>query len=216
MKNKSVIAIIPARGGSSSIPNKNIINFYGKPLITWTIEQAVNSKYISDVYVSTDDKKISYISSKYGANVIERPGELATDFSPSEDALLHALSIIEKQRKISLVVFLQVTSPLRVAKDIDDAIEFFNHEKGDSLFSAAILGDFCVWAKKEEGLEMLERSAKLNPYLRQASYMLGIVYFEKGDMDKAMKQFVKYLALDPYNAAGHKAERVFKKGRGRI
>jgi YrbI family 3-deoxy-D-manno-octulosonate 8-phosphate phosphatase len=155
MKEKKIIAIIPARGGSRSIPNKNIIDFCGKPLIAWTIDQAANSKYISSIYVSTDDEKISIVSSKYGADIIKRPHEIATDSSPSEDALMHALLMVEKKKKIDTVVFLQATSPLRTTKDIDDAIEFFNCNRGDSLFSASVLGDFCVWSKKRGVLESI-------------------------------------------------------------
>lgn len=148
-----IICIIPARGGSKSIPQKNIIAFCGKPLIAWSIEQALDSKYVDKVYVTTDDKKIGEISEKYGAKVIWRPAELATDTSSSEDALLHAISIIETQTNIDAVLFLQATSPVRESKDIDEAIEKFLSENADSLFSAAILEDFCVWKLEDNDLK---------------------------------------------------------------
>ena len=113
MKNidtKKCVAIIPARGGSKSIPQKNIIEICGKPLISWTIEQAQSSNSINDVYVTTDDTMIARISEQCGAHVIQRPAELATDTASSEDALLHALDCIEKERPVDLVVFLQATS----------------------------------------------------------------------------------------------------------
>ena len=88
----NVIAIIPARGNSKGIKNKNIINFCNKPLIYWTIEQSLKSKHISqNVYVTSDNKDILDLSSSYGAIPILRPDELSTDTSSSEDALLHAI-----------------------------------------------------------------------------------------------------------------------------
>ena len=120
-------------------------DFLGKPLIGWSIEHALGSKSISEVYVTTDDKEIAEVSRKYGARIIQRPAELATDTSPAEGSLLHALFEIERKRKIDLVVLLQATSPVRDSDDINKAIEIFFSENADSLFSAAILEDFCVW-----------------------------------------------------------------------
>ena len=74
-----IIALIPARGGSKSIPRKNIKEIYGKSLISYSIDQAFQSKKISDIYVSTEDPEISKISRKYGAKIINRPAELASD-----------------------------------------------------------------------------------------------------------------------------------------
>ena len=141
----SCTAIIPARGGSKSITRKNVVDFCGKPMIAWTIEQALGSKYISEVYVTTDDSEIADISRQYGAKIIQRPGNLATDASASEEALSHAIREIEKDKKIDVVVFLQATSPVREKEDVDMAVEKFFSERADSLFSAAILDDFCAW-----------------------------------------------------------------------
>ncbi|MBU6431042.1 MAG: acylneuraminate cytidylyltransferase family protein [Patescibacteria group bacterium] len=143
-----IIAIIPARGGSKRISGKNIINFCGKPLLTWTIEHARNSKFINNVYVVTDNEKIAKVAKKSGAEIIEEPSEIASDLSTSESALIYALSKINKKTsndKIDYVVFLQATSPLRETKDIDNAINKIISEKGDSLFGGAELGDFCIW-----------------------------------------------------------------------
>ena len=120
----NVVAIIPARGNSKGIKNKNIINFCNKPLIYWTIKQSLKSKYIAqNVYVTSDNRDILDLSASYGAMPIIRPDELSGDTSSSEDALLHAIEIIEKTTSIDLVVFLQCTSPLREADDIDNAID---------------------------------------------------------------------------------------------
>ena len=106
-----IVAIIPARGGSKGIPKKNIMDFCGKPLIAWSIEQAFGCSLIDGVYVSTDDAEISRTSKEFGAQIITRPVELATDTSSSEIAILDAINQIEKGdgRKIDCVVFLQAT-----------------------------------------------------------------------------------------------------------
>lgn len=150
-QNKRIVAIIPARGGSKGIPKKNIMDFCGKPLIAWTIQQALGSAYIDEVYVSSDDADILRISKKFGAKGIVRPRSLARDTSSTEDALIHALSSISGD--VSIVVFLQATSPLRTASDIDKAIETFFSKKADSLFSAALLDDCCLWKKNNRKLE---------------------------------------------------------------
>jgi len=146
---KKIVAIILARGGSKGIPNKNIISFCGKPLVVWSIQQALSSKKIDKVYVSSDDKKILDLSWQFGAHGIKRPKVLARDTSTSEEALLHAIDQIEalSLRPVDAVVFLQPTSPLRDTFDIDGAIEDFIKNKLDSLFSAALLDDFCIWKK---------------------------------------------------------------------
>jgi len=146
-----IVAIIPARGGSKGIPKKNIIDFCGKPLIAWSILQAKRCSMIDEVYVSSDSDEIINISSNYGAETIRRPKELSTDASSSEDALSHAVSIIEKKSSIYTIVFMQATSPLREEKDIEGAIREFKSQKVDSLFSAARLEDFFIWKKTPSG-----------------------------------------------------------------
>ncbi|MDD5433882.1 MAG: acylneuraminate cytidylyltransferase [Nitrospira sp.] len=183
----NIVAIIPARGGSKSIPRKNIIDFCGKPLIAWSIELALASKYISDVYVTTDDKEIANVSQAYGAKIIWRPPELATDIASSEDALLHAISDIEKVRKIDLIVFLQATSPIRDTNDVDKAIEEFSSKKADSLFSAAVLEDFCIWEKAKSGIRSMTFDYKNRGRRqdRQPYYLEnGSIYIFKPDILK--------------------------------
>ena len=109
----NIVCIIPARGGSKGIPKKNTIEFCGKPLIVWSIEQAKASQYIKNVYVSSDDRKILKIAVESGAEIIKRPKKLATALSPSEEALQHAIHHIQKsdEEKIEIIVFLQATSP---------------------------------------------------------------------------------------------------------
>ena len=128
--NKEVLAIIPARGGSKRLPGKNIKDLNGKPLIAWTIDAALRSKYIDKSVVSTDDEIIAEISQKYGAEVpFIRPKELATDTASSIDVILHAINFYKtKGEPFEYVILLQPTSPLRTTEDIDHAFEMLNEE----------------------------------------------------------------------------------------
>ena len=124
--NKSVLAIIPARGGSKSIPRKNIKPLGGKPLIAYTIEEALKSKYIDRIILSTDDKEIAKVAMDYGAEVpFLRPKNLAKDTSSSLSVILHALEYLKREENYSpdIMVFLQPTSPFRKANHIDAGIE---------------------------------------------------------------------------------------------
>ncbi|MBN2406669.1 MAG: acylneuraminate cytidylyltransferase family protein [Elusimicrobia bacterium] len=145
----NVVAIIPARGGSKSIPGKNIMDFCGKPLIAWSILQAGSSCCVKEIYVTSDSSEILSVSESYGASAIERPAELSSDTASSEDALIHALGNIKTADKIDLVVFLQATSPLRYLSDIDNAVEKLIKAGADSLFSSAKLDDFLIWEEKD-------------------------------------------------------------------
>lgn len=114
-----VLAIITARGGSKRLPGKNIMDFCGKPLIAWTIEAA---KDCYRIVVTTDSEEIASISNDCGAEVITRPGELATDDARSIEVVIHALSILEWETNYML---LQPTSPLRTSEDIKKAYNLF-------------------------------------------------------------------------------------------
>ena len=142
-----IISIIPARGGSEGIPNKNIISIAGKPLLAWTIEQSIATKLISETYVSTNDDKIAKVAKQYGAAVIPRPEEINGDTDSSESALLHALNYLKKEKglKPDIVVFLHCTSPLRKKDDIDNAINLFIKDSADSLISGSLFEDFLFW-----------------------------------------------------------------------
>jgi len=143
----SIHSIILARGGSKGVPNKNIVDFCGKPLIAWTIEQCLQSENVDSVWVSSDSQEILNISKKYGAKTIQRPDNISGDFATSESAWLHAIKFIEESGSIDLVFAPQVTSPLREVKDIDTAIKLFQKEKYDSMFSSSIVEDLFFWEK---------------------------------------------------------------------
>jgi N-acylneuraminate cytidylyltransferase len=149
MSNK-VVAIIPARGGSKGIPRKNILEFCGRPLIAWSILQAVNTPEIDAVYVTSDDDEILDIATSYGAQKIKRPDEMSGDTSTSESAIAHALQGIEPAPAI--ILMLQPTSPLRKPDDLSSAVRQFKTEMWDSGFSGAVLEDFLIWKKNERGI----------------------------------------------------------------
>ncbi len=188
---KRTICIIPARGGSKGIPGKNLIDFCGRPLLQWSIFQARESGAIDEVYVSSDDRKILETAVAAGASPVERPASLAVDTASSEEALLHALDRAEEEKeKADTVVFLQATSPVREAGDIRAALKFFQEQKADSLFSAAVLDDICLWKKKEEALESLTfdyrkrgRRQDRNPYYLEN----GSIYIFKSDSLRTCK-----------------------------
>ncbi|MCK5039247.1 MAG: acylneuraminate cytidylyltransferase family protein [Thermoplasmata archaeon] len=121
-----VLAIIPARGGSKSIPGKNIKDLGGKPLISYTIQEALGSKYIDRVIVSTDDQNIANVANEYGAETpFIRPKNIAEDTSTSLSVILHTLKFLIEKHNYSpdIVVFLQPTSPFRTSLHIDSGIE---------------------------------------------------------------------------------------------
>jgi len=146
-----VDAIVLARGGSKGIQNKNIVDLCGKPLICWTLEQCVSSKYIRDIWVSSDNQRILEIASAYKTKLINRPTNISDDTATSESAWLHALEIIEKDGEVpDAIIAPQVTSPLRETADIDIGLEKFFNNHCDSLFSSNVVEDLFFWEQKED------------------------------------------------------------------
>lgn len=144
------LAIIPARGGSKSIPKKNIKNLTDKPLIAWSIQAAKKSKYVDRIIVSTDDEEIKNISLEYGAEVpFLRPHELAKDDTPSSEAIYFTMKklIEEENEAFDFILLLQPTSPLRDEKHIDNAIEMLveKQEHFNSLVSVTELEHPVYW-----------------------------------------------------------------------
>jgi len=144
------VAIIPARGGSKGLERKNIHPVAGKPLLAWSVLQALDSSHVDRVFVTTDDPAIAEVARAYGAEVIDRPEHISGDKATSESALLHALEEIAARHgaEPETVVFLQATSPLRKPGDIDRAVEVFRRETADSLISVTRADDLTIWEQR--------------------------------------------------------------------
>jgi N-acylneuraminate cytidylyltransferase len=122
LDNKTVLAVIAARGGSKGLPGKNLAEAVGKPVIAWSIESAKQSQYIDRLILSSDDADIISVAESWGCEApFVRPKELAGDTAKIEDALIHALDAV--QEEYDYLVLLQATSPLRAAEDIDSCLE---------------------------------------------------------------------------------------------
>lgn len=142
-----VTALIPARGGSKRLPRKNIKLLVDKPLIAWSIETAKASKYIDRVVVSTDDEEIKRISEQYGAEVpFLRPEYLSNDQASSFDVVKHAIDFLTLSRSNELIVLLQPTSPLRLASEIDTALEFFVQKNAKGVVSISETEHSPMWS----------------------------------------------------------------------
>lgn len=130
------IALITARGGSKGLPRKNILDLNGLPLIGWSIKAAQETPSIDHVYVTTEDTEIAKISSQYGAKIIERPSELAQDYSGSEVVIQHALEYLSKNGvQVNDVCLLQPTSPLRTHQHIEEAYDSYRDQKANCVIS---------------------------------------------------------------------------------
>lgn len=142
-KNKTFLAIIPARGGSKRLPHKNILDLAGKPLIAWSIEAALSSKYIDEIVVSSDDTSILEIATRYGIKTIKRPDILSSDTASSFDAVKHT---IENSDHYDYIVLLQPTSPLRKGIHIDEAIELLDSKNADAVISVCETDHSPLWS----------------------------------------------------------------------
>jgi CMP-N-acetylneuraminic acid synthetase len=132
-----ILGLIPARGGSKGVPNKNIKLLGEKPLICYTIEAGLATAEIDDLVVSTDSERIAEISKNAGANLpFLRPADLATDTSPSIDTVIHAVEFfVKKNVHFDAVCLLQPTCPFRTTEDIEEAVKTFKNQEADSLIS---------------------------------------------------------------------------------
>lgn len=142
-KNKTFLAIIPARGGSKRLPRKNVLNLNNKPLIVYSIEAGLKSKYIDKVVVTSDCDEILEISKKYSSDIIKRPDYLATDTSTTFDAIKHTINNFQDY---DYVILLQPTSPLRNEKHIDEAIELLEIKKANAIISVSQTDHSPLWS----------------------------------------------------------------------
>ncbi|MBU3198960.1 NTP transferase domain-containing protein [Clostridium estertheticum] len=196
-KNKKFLAIIPARGGSKSIPNKNIMSICGKPLIAYTIDAGKKSKYIDEIIVSTDSDVIKVIAEQYGAKVpFLRPEELSNDTSKSIDVVIHAINFYKKNDvSFDYVILLQPTSPLRTFEHLDNAIEKLIESNSTSLVSVCEADENPVLMRRIENEKLKEVISFEGTNLRRQDLPTfykfnGALYINSNDMLMNKRKFV--------------------------
>lgn len=197
--NKRILAIIPARGGSKGLPEKNIKHLRGRPLIAYTIEQAKTSKYIDEIFVSTDNELIANTAKEFGISVpFLRPAELAKDTSSSMDVVEHVLSHFENRNTFyDYIVLLEPTSPLRKKDDIDNAIQLaISNESADGIIS---LGE--VHMEHPMIVKKVNKNGNIISYIDEvkkisqrqqadkAYFPYGVIYMIKTEVFKREKSF---------------------------
>lgn len=193
-KQRKVLCFILARGGSKGLPNKNILNIAGKPLIAHSIDIAKEVNYIDEIYVSTEDKQIKEISTKYGAKVIDRPSELASDTAITIDAIKHMIENIPRAlQENPIVVWFHVTTPIRKVSDVEKCVEMYD-ENVDCVVSVGKVKVHPSWA-------LTEKKGFLHYYLnlpviinRQESPLL---YFMNGSVIISDCKFLHGQERDP-------------------
>ena len=189
----SLVALIPARGGSKGIPRKNIRELCGKPLIAWTIEAAQKSNYIDRLIVSTEDEEIADISRSYGADVpFIRPAELAMDDTPGIEPVLHALDLLPEFDQILL---LQPTSPLRTAEDIDGIVQMCREQQAPAAVSICESSKHPNWMYYLGDNEVLSSFMGTLPTARRQNLskvfaLNGALYFANSLWIKKTKNFI--------------------------
>lgn len=165
-----ILAVIPARGGSKGIPNKNIRPFAGRSLIAHTIEQAQKTERISRVIVSTESKKIATVARRYGAEVpFLRPKKMAGDKSPVVDAIVHLLENLKTRQQYvpDVLLLLQPTSPLRTPEDIDGALDLFFKQECDAVVTVCRTEQLVFTKDEGERLQLESNPAFLKSSNRQ-------------------------------------------------
>lgn len=188
----NVLGVIPARGGSKSVPRKNLVLVNGKPLIAYTIEAAKQSQRLTHFVVSSEDDQIIAVAREYGAPVpFIRPAELATDKAPTLPVVQHAVTKMEllESTVFDVVVLLQPTTPLRLSEDIDKAVDKLLVSGADSVISVCDVGayhparmrlvidDRLVELPMREPKEMLRRQDLPPVYIRN-----GAIYVVRRDV----------------------------------
>lgn len=161
---KRVLVIIPARGGSKGLAKKNVQRVGGRPLIVRTVECACSATRVSRVVVSTDDDEIAALAQHAGAEIVRRPAELSGDAASSEDALLHVLEVLRETERYQpdVVVFMQCTSPLTAAADVDGTIALLSAQPADCAFTVTP-SHATLWREETGGWTSVNRDAVNRP-----------------------------------------------------
>jgi CMP-N,N'-diacetyllegionaminic acid synthase len=167
-----IVSLITARGGSKGIPNKNIIDVNGKPLISYSISASLGSN-VDETWVSTDSDKIKMVSEECGAKVIDRPKHLADDISMPDDSLLH----FAKHNDFDILVFIQPTSPMIKSQYINDGIDMIKSGKYNSVFTVTKEHWIPRWDKDIEPMdwniyERPRRQDKLESYIENGMFYI--------------------------------------------
>ena len=184
-----VLALIPARGGSKGIPRKNLLVLAGRPLIAYSIEQALTSPRITRTIVSTDDEEIAAVARRFGAEVpFLRPAEFAQDLSPDIDVFRHALTWLAENEgyRPELVVHLRPTGPVRRVELIDQAIDLLaSHPEADAVRSVSwpIQTPYKMWRIVDGYLKPLLRIEGLPDCQSMPRQTLPEVYWQNGYVD---------------------------------
>ena len=192
-----MIAIIPARSGSKGLPGKNIKSLCGKPMIAYTIESALKSKYITEVIISTDCKEIEKIALKYGAkSYFLRPNHLASNDAKAIDVYIYTIEklINEYDYIINEFIVLQPTSPLRKVDDVNSAIDLFFGKKADSVISYTKENHPIEWHQYinlEGKFEKIFNNNKLlnRQESRESYYPNGAIFIFKCNLIKQNKYY---------------------------
>lgn len=178
-KNKTILSIVPARGGSKGLPGKNIKKLNGKPLICWTIDQARKSKYLDEIYISTDSSEIANICNEWSGFAVEdlRPNYLAQDNTSSADVVRYTLDTLEKRGKVfDYILLLEPTSPLRKDDDIDNIIELAcNNSESDGVIS---VGE--IHMEHPIAAKAIDKYGRIRPYMK-----ISNTIHQRQQMDKA-------------------------------
>jgi len=192
--NKTIVAIIPARGGSKGVPRKNLRQFKGKSLLARTIESALSSYYIDKVVVSSEDEEILEEAKNAGADVpFVRPAYLAQDDTPGIDPILHAINELPHY---TYAVLLQVTSPLRTTKDIDNCIQLCIQKNAPACVSVCEVDKHPYWMfTKNEDLQLTPLFSDADLDKRRQDLPLvyalnGAIYMADTNWLKQNKSFV--------------------------
>ncbi len=187
---RTILALIPARGGSKGVPRKNILPLAGKPLIAYSILQALASKWINRVVVSTDDEEIAQIARQWGAEVpFIRPAWCAEDMSPDIDVFRHALNWFSDQESCipELVVHLRPPGPVRRVEHIDEAIELLlAHPEADAVRSVSLARQtpYKMWRMTSTGhMQPVLQIQDLPDCQSLPRQRLPIVYWQNGYVD---------------------------------
>ncbi|MCX5964342.1 MAG: acylneuraminate cytidylyltransferase family protein [Cyanobacteria bacterium] len=196
MKKESLIAIIPARGGSKRIPHKNIVTFFGHPLLAYTVKSALNSNLFKKVIVSTDDHLIGRIAQWYGAEFLLRPPELADDNATLINVSLHLLkTLAEQEIKIDALCQLMPNCPLRINTDILEHYDLFEKNQRNFQISAinyrSVYPHWAIRCNSTSEGEWLFGEKHLVPsqYLGKVYCPTGSIWWVKAQDFKQQKAF---------------------------